>query len=463
MAALMLLLSLALAACGSPAQQTAVTDTADQAGTAVGDGGTGLQTAVGEIATQVSEVATPAAAESPATGETPGATGSPSGSTGVGAATGDTSKGELLIYASLPLTGSSLGQTQSIVNGMNLALEERKGAAGGYKIKFQALDDATAAAGKWTPEAESANATKAINDKATVYLGTYNSGAAAISIPILNRAGIPMISPANTAPELTKKGFDDKTLNSLYPTGERNYFRVIPADDLQGPAGANWAKELGATKVYILHDNEVYGRGIGTTFQGKAKELGLEVVGFEGIDTKAGDYKSLADKITNSGADFVYFGGITQSNAGQLFKDLRDADEGIMLMGPDGILEEAFIKATGADAAEGVHGTFAGKPAAQLGGKGKAYYDTYKAKFNADPEAYSIFGYETMSVALQAIDKAGSKDPKAVLDALRNLGTVDGAVGTYSFDENGDTTLKTQNGYQVKNGKWEWVKELSAE
>lgn len=475
---LMLVLGMVLAACGQQGVQqtvedavgeisttaTAVNVTEDDVEDAVATGTTLVPDGDEATTEPTGAMATPTMGED--TGmETPGATvTTTSGNTGA-VGSGDTSKGTATIISSLPLTGSSLGQTQTIVNGMEMAIEDFGGAAGGYKIEFVSLDDATAAAGKWTAEAETANANRAVRENATVYLGTYNSGAAAFSIPILNKAGIPMISPANTAPELTKQGFDDQTLNSLYPGGQRNYFRVVPADDLQGAAGANYAQELGVKRVFVLHDQEVYGKGIAQVFRSTAEENGIEVVSFEGIDPKAGSYQSLMNRIANEDVDMVYFGGLTQTNGGQLLKDLRavaDPEE-IAWMGPDGTFEEAFIEAAGAENAEGAYATFSGGPYDQLQGRGAEFYTNYKERYGSEPEAYAIFGYDAMLVALQAIEKAGSNDPAKVLAALRNLGEVEGALGAYTFDENGDTSLTTMNVYQVRDGEWQWVKSLSAE
>ncbi|HET9496279.1 MAG TPA: ABC transporter substrate-binding protein, partial [Chloroflexia bacterium] len=137
--------------------------------------------------------------------------------------TGTTASGGVIkLVSSLPRTGLSKPQTDDIVAGYNMALEEHGNKAGGFDIVYEDWDDATAQAGKWDPATEQANATKAANDPDIMaYLGTFNSGAAAIAIPILNKAGLPMVSPANTAPELTKPGFDDATLNTLYTAGPR--------------------------------------------------------------------------------------------------------------------------------------------------------------------------------------------------------------------------------------------------
>ena len=177
---------------------------------------------------------------------------------------------------------------------------------------------------------------------AIAHIGTYISGAAKVSIPINNRAHMAQVTPANTYPGLTKPGKGEQgEPDKYYPNGKRNYTRVVPADDLQGSAGANWAKELGVTSVFILDDTELYGKGIADVFEAKAKEIGLNVVGREGIDGKAADYRALAAKILDLNPDLVYYGGITQNNAGQLWKDIKGEGYQGKMMGPDGIYETA--------------------------------------------------------------------------------------------------------------------------
>ena len=377
------------------------------------------------------------------------------------------------IVSSLPMTGSSLGQTQTIVNAIKQALDESQSKAcnGAVTIQYEAWDDATAARGAWDPDQETQNANKAAADKSIVaYIGTFNSGAAKLSIPILNQAGpLVMISPANTYPGLTKPGKGEAgEPDKYYPSKARNYTRVVPADDLQGAVGANWAKQLGATKVYILDDQELYGKGLADVFEASAKKLGLQILGRDGIDGKAQDYRALMTKIKGLNPDLIYYGGITQNNAGQLVKDMRAAGmtaDKVKFMGPDGIFEQAFIDAAGKDAAEGVYVTFGGVPPAKLEGEGKKWYDTYKSKFNAEPEAYAAYGYEAAKVAVAAINKscANPSDRKAIRDAVFATKDYKGVLGTWSFDENGDTTLTDMSGSQVKAGKFEFVGTLKAQ
>jgi len=188
-------------------------------------------------------------------------------------AQGDTIK----IVSSLPRTGSSKGQTDTIVNAMKMAFEEANYQAGGFTITYDDMDDATPARGAWDAGKEAENANKAVNDTdVMVYLGTFNSGAAKVAIPVLNRSNLVMISPANTYPGLTKPGKGEPNEPDIYyPNGVRNYARVVPADDLQGAVAANWAKQVGATNVYVLDDTELYGHGIAQVFADTAGKIGL--------------------------------------------------------------------------------------------------------------------------------------------------------------------------------------------
>ena len=381
-----------------------------------------------------------------------------------GAGGGD--KGTIEVWSSLPRQGSSKAQTDTIVNAIKMALEEAGGKAGGYTVVYKDVDDSTAAAGKWDEATEIKNANDAVaNDKLVAYIGTFNSGAAKLSIPILCAKGIVMISPANTNVGLTKP-FNAGEPDVYYPNGcKKNYTRVVPADDLQGGAGALWASQLGAKNVYLLDDTEVYGKGIADVFNTKAADNGLTILGRDGIDGKASDYKALAEKIKATKPDLVYYGGITQNNAGQLWRDLRDAMPDVKLMGPDGIAESEFIAAAGA-AAEGTYVTSGAVSPDQLTGLGKDWLAKYTAKFPNNPaEVYTAYGYEAAKVVLAAIERAAAKNPADVL-ALRALvldevkATKDfaGVLGTWSFDAAGDTSLTDMTALIVTAGEFKFDK-----
>ena len=369
------------------------------------------------------------------------------------------------IVSSLPRTGSAKQQSDTIVRGIRMAIEEAGGRAGPFRIEYLDLDDSTAAAGQWTSEAEAANARRALQDPdVCVYIGTFNSGAAKVSMPILNLGDLLMVSPANTAVGLTNPGLGEPGEPGVYrPTGRLNYTRVVPADDLQGPLSADWAKKRGVKSVCILDDNEVYGKGLADLFDERCREIGIEVLAHDSIDSKAQEFKSLMASIKAAKPDLVYFGGTTQSKGGQLAKDMASAGITALLMVPDGCREQVFIDSAGAANLEGrCFVTFGGLPPEKLTGKGRKFVDRYREKFGEMPEAYAVYGYEAACVALRAIRDAGTKNRRAIADAALALRDFDGAIGHWGFDQNGDTTLKTLTVSVVRNGKFEFEEVLDA-
>ncbi len=387
------------------------------------------------------------------------------GSTDSASSGGDPNR--IVIVSSLPRTGSAKGQTDTIVHGIQMALEEAGNKVGPYKIEYLDLDDATAADGKWTAEREQSNADQAVsNPDCMVFIGPYTSGAAKVSIPITNKASLLMISPAVTWPGMTKPGKGDPGEPEIYqPTKKVNFTRVVPADDLQGPLGAEWAYSMGVKKVVVLDDNEIYGKGIATLFKERAMELGIKIIGNqESIDTKQNDFRGLMNKIDGSERpDLIYFGGTSQTKAGQIAKDMAAAGlKGVKLMVPDGCYELAFIQSAGADTFNTIptYCTFGGLPPDKLTGKGAEFVKNYQVKHGKMPEGYAIYGYEAAKVALEAIRQAGKKDRAAVLAAALALKDFDGATGKFSIDANGDTTCTTMSGSTVENGEWKFVVQL---
>ena len=373
----------------------------------------------------------------------------------------DTSGGTIKIYSSWPLSGASEQLGGDAVEAVKLAFADFGNAAGGFAIDYEGLDDGILANnGSWDAAAETDNANRAINDPdCMVYMATYNSGAAQISIPITNQAGLAQISHANTYPGLTKVA-EGVTLDGepdiFYPTGTRNYCRVIPTDDLQGGAAARWAyNENGRRKAYVLHDNQPYGRGVALAFQLAFEAVGGEVLGFEGFDPNAPDYQSLMASIADTGPDMIYLGAIVNVNASKLLVDLRDfmpADD-VTFLGPDGLINQAFVDGAG-EAAEGAYITFGGVPANFLEGAGADYAAAMEEVLGHVPDAYAMYAYEAAVVTIQAIDRAGAKDRAAIMEAL--LGTTDfhSLLGaTWSFTETGDTSSETMGLNQVQGGE----------
>src|SRR4051812_18289139 len=311
---------------------------------------------------------------------------------------GGSGGGSLNIYSSLPLQGASRPQSEDVIKGEKLALKQRGNKAGDFTINYISLDDATAAAGKWDPGQTTANARKVAQDKkAIALLGEFNSGASALSIPIMNEAGILQVSPSNTRYGLTKSGTgaEKGEPDKYYPSGKRNFGRVVPIDTIQGAALAQWMKDLGVKSVYLLNDKQVYGQGISKNTEAALKPTGIKVAGRDGWDAKASNFRALADKIKASGADAVFTGGILQLNGPQLYKDLSAAMPNAKLIGPDGMAAEELTKELPAAVQAQTYLTVPTIAPSELPPDGQKFYKDYEVAYGKKQDEiapYAVYG-----------------------------------------------------------------------
>jgi len=368
---------------------------------------------------------------------------------------------DYLIASDLPLQGASRALTTQMASAIELVLSMVDWKAGDYKIGYQSCDDSTVQAGSWDSAKCTANARSYANDKDVIgIVGTFNSGCAKLEIPIDNRAPagpLGMISPANTYPGLTISGPGTEAgePDNYYPTGNRNYARVVWNDQFQGAADAQVAKQLGLKKIYLLTDKETYGQGIATLFQTYAQKLGLTTTPStpQAWDKAATSYEAIAGKIKASGADAVFLGGEVCNSGGKLIKDLRAGlGPDVQLLGPDGWTPISATVQGAGTAANGMYITQPGIPSKDLTGAGKNFVADFKAKYGKEPDPYTNYAAQATSILLDAI--AASDGTRAsVTEGLFNVNVKDGILGKFSIDENGDTTLGTVSVYIVKNGE----------
>jgi branched-chain amino acid transport system substrate-binding protein len=354
---------------------------------------------------------------------------------------------DYLIVSDLPLQGSSRTQTIQIVGAIRYLLDKQGWKAGDHNIAYQSCDDATAQAGKWESGKCSQNANSyASNDKLIGVIGTFNSGCAAIEIPVLNQApngGIGMISPANTFVCLTEggPGCEDTEPDKYYPTGNRNYTRVVPHDAYQGAAMAEFMQSQGVKSVYILNDKEAYGLGVATNLRNAAEHLGIETAGFEAWDPKASSYEGLFRKIGGSGADAIFLGGLIDENGAKVIKDkvatLGPNDGNVKLFAPDGFTTQQTIDEAGT-AAAGMFMSVAGVPIDQFTGAGAEFAAEFKPTLGGkEIDPYAIYGAQAAQVLLDAI--AASDGTRAsVIEQLFAAKVTDGFLGSFEINENGD-------------------------
>jgi branched-chain amino acid transport system substrate-binding protein len=350
-----------------------------------------------------------------------------------------------LIASDLPLQGAGRAQPLSMVKAIQYVIEKQFNfRAGTYTLGYQSCDDATAQQGGWATEKCTANARAYANDRSVLgVLGTFNSGCAKLEIPILNRApggAVAMISPANTAVGLTGNApwNDPGEPRIYYPTGVRNYARVASTDAFQGPFAADLLKRIKKTRVYILHDNQTFGKGVANAFRARAQALNMNVRGFEPWDAKAASYEAIGERIKATGANAVYLGGIICNNGVKLIKDLGAVlGKGVTLSGPDGFTPFSATAGAGA-AAQGMYISVAGLPISKLGKSGKAFlkaFAKYQGRAVVDP--YAVYSAQIAQILIRAIANSDGTRRSVVRNMMRTRVT-NGLMGTFRFDSKGD-------------------------
>jgi branched-chain amino acid transport system substrate-binding protein len=354
----------------------------------------------------------------------------------------------LLIASDLPLQGSSRTQTIQIVGAIRFLLKQNNWKAGKYNVAYQSCDDSTAQAGKWDSGKCSQNANNyAQNSSVIAVIGTFNSGCAAIEIPVLNQAAggaIPMLSPANTFVCLTEggPGCDKTEPDKYYPNGTRNYARVVAHDAYQGAVDAEFAKSQGVKSVYVLNDKEAYGLGVATNFKNAAQHLGIKIAGFSAWDPKASSYEGTMRKIGTTGADAIFLGGLICENGAKVIKDkvsvLGPNDGKVKLIAPDGFTTQATIDEAGAKNANGMYMSVAGVPIDEFKGKGAQFATAFKATLGGKPiDPYAIYGAQAAQVVIDAI-AASDGTRKSVLENIFKTDLTNSYLGTFKINKNGD-------------------------
>jgi branched-chain amino acid transport system substrate-binding protein len=377
----------------------------------------------------------------------------------------------LSVYVSVPLLGASRVSGLAVVSGARLALTQVHDQIGRYRIALKVLDDATAARGGWDPGQTTANVRTAVLDPTTIaYLGDLNSGASAIAIPVLNRAGIPQVSPTSSAVGLTSSapGSSPGEPMKYYPTGVRTFARVVPNDTVQAIAQVHVQKAMGCRKVYVLNDGEVDGADFATSYTLAAKSAGLDLVGDQTFVRNASDYSSLAKTVAQVAPQCVLISANTESGAVRLTTQLAAAMPDVRIFGSAGLAESTYAN----PALGGIPLSVAPRvvltaptPAPGLASPSPDAFNTAFERLFGPPEPVAIFGYEGMGLLLSAIER-GTDNGRApaervnVRDAIFGTRDRHSVLGTYSIQPDGDTTLRRYGVYAIQDGQlsfWEAI------
>jgi branched-chain amino acid transport system substrate-binding protein len=362
-----------------------------------------------------------------------------------------TGKPDYLIASDLPLIGGSRTQTVQMNKAIVYLLDQQNWKAGKYKLAFQSCNDASAQLAKWDPTKCSANAHAYAGDSSLIgVIGTFNSGCAAIEIPVLNQApggGLQLLSPANTYGCLTEHCSSTEP-SKYYPSGKRNYARVAPSDPNQGAVDAAFLKSKGVKSAYVLNDKEAYGLGVARNFKGAAAAAGIKVLGFDAYDPKAANYQALFTKIKNTNPDSVFIGGLIDENSGQLINDkvnILGDNSKVILMLPDGFTTDAVFQRSqgGTPSANGAYFSVAGVGIDQYKGAAETFINGFKSQLNGKPvDPYAILGAQAAQVLLDAIERSdGTRS--SVIDEVFKTKVDNGLIGSFTLNKNGDLSGAT--------------------
>jgi ABC-type branched-chain amino acid transport systems, periplasmic component len=410
---------------------------------------------------------------------------------GCGTNSSGTNKGTITIGVSLPLTGAEASQGTPTKNGVLFYISQHP-TIDGFTLKVVSKDYAV----NGSPDASKGAATmqEFIAD-ATVLgvVGTFDSGVARAEIPLANQAYLSMVSPANTNPCLTKTvytpGFlrasgTDITckaaglpapadLRKTYPD-KNNYFRLATTDDLQGPANSLYAfNTLKLTKVAVISNNSVYGKGIADTFTAEFVKLGGTVVKRQDYDpANTNDFKAFLTSAKALGAQAIYYGGLAADKGcviRQQMVGIFPTGEATPFLGGDGIAQDPTCTRTAGQNAVGIFATVASVNPDQVPAASStiaAFKAAYPTK--SDYGSYTMVAYDCAGVIVAAIDRAikANNGNMPTRDAVRaeiaKTSGYAGVTGTVGFNAAGDNSAEIVSLYEDKstdpNADWAYIK-----
>jgi len=367
---------------------------------------------------------------------------------GVSSSTAASNIGEqLTVYSSLPLQGPSAAISQQIVGGEKLALADAQGHVGRFTISYVSLDDSSPTSGEWDPGVTAANAKAAAQDPTTIaYLGDFNSGATAVSLPLTNAAGILQVSPASPYVGLTSS-FDanEGEPERFYLTGKRTFGRVAPGDTVQAATQVALLDRLGVRKLYVVADQDPFDTPLAQIVEGDAEHAGIKVVDEDTVTIGPGaSFTGEVKKIAESGAQAVFVSATATSEAAQFWREVHTGAPHLSLLASATMLNSVFTSHLGA--AESA--TFVGSPTLATRfypASAQHVLSEYKQRFASVGEPYALYGFEAMSVVLASIRAAGNSgdDRQAVIDKFLATHDRRSVLGVYSMGPSGETTLSS--------------------
>lgn len=376
---------------------------------------------------------------------------------------------QLTVYSSLPQHGPASAVAADVLAAQRLALDQAGGRAGGYRVRFVALDASTPQAGRSDPSRVSENARQAAQDEtAAAYLGELPTGMSAVSIPLLNEAGILQVSPLDTAMTLTTgsvaaTGTPERFYPRLDEVG-RTFARVVPSDASQAGALLAFMRAEGVRRIAVLTDEDQSGRALATLVRTQAREAGVAVVAQEEIDVHAREHDDAIARIAEERPDAVLDATGGRAGSARLWRELARRGPKLLLFAPAALADASFAGGLGPaeDAARvvrPVHG------APERNAAARRFAAAFEERFGREPLPEAAYGYEAMRGVLAAIGRAarangGVATRAAIVDEYFRTGPRESVLGPYEIDAAGDTSLRRWGAFAVEDGELRYLHPL---
>ena len=364
------------------------------------------------------------------------------------------------VYSSLPMSGPSAPEAAALVSGIKLALADAGHRAGAFTVRYSSLGDAGDVSG-WDASQTAANARKAAADpRAVYYIGEFDDDASEVSMPILNEAGIPQVSPSNTYVGLTTNdpGSASGVPRRYWPTGTRTYLRIVPSDSVQSAAVLDAMKQSGCANVAIVNDDGPYGAELARLVELEKRLYGVDVVSDMGIDQSREGVRSYTERVRSEHPECFLLAGVVSKHAVQLTREVHAAIPTAQIFAAARMCTRSWTNpkdgGVPADIDRLIECTAVTRNLAAYPG-GQAFLAAYRARYGVpNPNPYAILGYEAMKLGLSTIASLGTNGDSrsAVLSALFSTTARRSVLGTYGFDSDGDTTMRSFGLYKVGPG-----------
>jgi branched-chain amino acid transport system substrate-binding protein len=384
---------------------------------------------------------------------------------GCGEPAEDTTSGSLVltVYTSGTLQGDAGKEAQDGADAVKLALEQADGMVGQFTVNVVTLDDSDPETGRWGAEQAVGNARRAIADRNIIaYISDSASGATALTLPLLNEAGVLQVGPSTGYVGLTRRAGRGEP-ERFYPSGRRTFGRIAPADDVQAHALLDAMREQGVRRLAIVNDGELEALGMASLVARQAPAAGIRVVAEESVEADETDGSGIAEKVVDAGADAALYAG-TAAQAGVAVLDaLNDADPAMALFATDGLAHESLAGDLAAGTARRLLLTSPAVPYGALPAGARRFSREFAQAYGREPAPSAVLSYEAMSAILDAIRGAGTKgnDRAAVTKAYLGLRERNTPLGRWEVTRSGDSTLRRYGLWRIRDGRLAFVREAS--